>query len=263
VAVAVLDDGTVAALDRDEGTVVLFSDRGRYLRTLGGGRGVGELGFRRPEGLVVDEKGRLWVVDTGNHRLVVVDTEGAQIAAYGSLGSSRDRFHGPRDVSFGGGLAYVADTGNERVQVLRASDGVLLDSWSSRTGGRKGYLRKPIAVAYTDRQSGGLWVLNEEAGRRLEFFDLDGKWERSLDVPDAVPDEVELVDVVLEPGLYRMFLTDASGGRMVILNRRGELQEVLEPDDGVLSPRGIAVTRKLDIYTADVSGRRVLHFSTR
>lgn len=263
VAVAVLDDGSVAALDRDGGAVVLFDDRGRFLRTLGGGRGVGELGLRRPEGLGVDEKGRLWVVDSGNHRLVVIDAEGAKVAVHGSLGSSRDRFHSPRDVAFGGGRAYVADTGNERIQVLRAANGALLDSWSSRTGGRKGYLRKPIAVAYTDRQGGGLWVLNEEAGRRLEFFDLEGKWERSLDVPDAVPGDVELVDVVLEPGLYRMFLADAAGGRVVVLNRRGELQEVVEPDDGVLSPRGVAVNRRLDIYAADFSGRRVLHFSTR
>ncbi|MDF1556105.1 MAG: NHL repeat-containing protein, partial [Deferrisomatales bacterium] len=207
VAVALLGEGSVAVLERDKGSLVVFDDRGRYLRTLGGPGGVGGFDLRRPEGLAADLEENLWVADTGNHRLLVVKPDGTRVATYGSLGSSGDRLREPRDVTFDrAGRVYVADTGNERVQVLRASNGAVVDSWASRTGGRRGHLNRPVALAYSGQDSGGIWVLNKDAGRRLEFFDLEGNWQKGLDVPAAVQDEMELADVVVEPGLYRMFL---------------------------------------------------------
>ena len=112
VAVALLDDGSVAVLERDRGSLVLFDARGRYQRTLGGTGSVGGLELRRPEGVEVDPEGNVWVADTGNHRLLVVKPDGTRVASYGSLGSSRDRFREPRDITFDrSGLVYVADTG--------------------------------------------------------------------------------------------------------------------------------------------------------
>jgi DNA-binding beta-propeller fold protein YncE len=220
--------------------------------------------LRRPEGLGVDRKGRIWVVDTGNHRLLVVTPDGTPVARYGSLGSSRDRLRAPRDVTFDrAGLAYVADTGNERIQVLRASSGAVEASWSGRTGGRRGHLTQPVGVAYSGRGGGGIWVLNRDGGRQLEFFDLEGTWQARLEVPESVADPVELADVEVEPGLYRMFLADRAGGRVLVLDRRGDLKGVLEAEDGALQPRGVAVTRSLEVYVADGAGRRAVHFSPR
>lgn len=264
VSVALLDDNNVAVLERTRGTLVLFDDRGRYLRTLGGSGNVGTFELRRPEGLAVDPEGRLWVVDTGNHRLVVVAVDGALVATYGSLGSSRERFRNPRGITFGrSGLVYVADTGNRRIQVLRAAGGGVVDSWSERTGGRQGRLTAPVALAYSGRGKGGLWVLNQDAGRRLEWFDLDGHWLDVLEVPDTVAGEMELAAVVVEPALYRMFLSDRAGGRVLVLDRMGALKEVVEAEDGGMSPLGLAVGRRLDLYVADPTERHVLHFSAR
>ena len=152
VAVALLNDRSIAVLERDRGSLVVFDDRGRYLRTLGGPSGVGGVELRRPEGLGVDLEENLWVADTGNHRLLVVAPDGTLVATYGSLGSSGDRLREPMDVTFDrSGRVYVADTGNERIQVLRASNGAVVDSWSSRTGGRRGHLTRPVAVAYSGR----------------------------------------------------------------------------------------------------------------
>ena len=264
VAVALLSDGSIAALERDRGSLVLFDGRGRYLRTLGGAGGVRGLELRRPEGLGVDSEENLWVADTGNHRLLVVEPDGTRVATYGSLGSSGERLREPRGITFDrAGLAYVADTGNKRIQVLRASSGAVVSSWGSRTGGRRGRLTQPVALAYSGRDSGGIWVLNRDAGRRLEFFDLDGSWQTGLDVPETVEDEVELVGVAVDPGLYRMFLADRAGGRVLVLDRRGVLKRVVAAEDGALQPRGVAVSRSLDLYVADVAGRRVVHFSAR
>jgi sugar lactone lactonase YvrE len=46
--------------------------------------GVGTLEFQRPRGLDVDERGRVWVVDWGNHRVQVISGDGEFIVAFGA-----------------------------------------------------------------------------------------------------------------------------------------------------------------------------------
>jgi sugar lactone lactonase YvrE len=46
--------------------------------------GVGALEFQRPRGLDVDEQGRVWVVDWGNHRVQVISGDGEFIVAFGA-----------------------------------------------------------------------------------------------------------------------------------------------------------------------------------
>ncbi|GAB6061853.1 NHL repeat-containing protein [Deferrisoma palaeochoriense] len=258
--VAVTAGGEIVALDRDREALVWFSRAGRWERTLGGSRGAGEVRLDRPRRLGLGPDGRLWVVDTGNHRLVVVDKEGAEAFVLGSLGSADGRFRHPADVTFDErGRLYVADAGNERIQVFRP-DGGFLASWDRRTGGRRDHLETPVAVAYTPEGRGGIWVLNE-GWRRLERFDLEGSWEETLDLSGWLPEGAKLVAVEVDPVFYRMFLSDAGSGRVWVLNRRGE--RVAEIGDGVapFRPAGFVVERDWDLYLADRAGARILRFT--
>ena len=261
--VAVLPDGGIAVLDRDREAVVLFSRAGRWVRTLGGPRGEGDVKLRRPSRLRVDGQGRLWVVDTGNHRVVAVSTAGEELLSIGSLGAHTGRFRYPRGIAFGrAGLVYVADTGNERIQVFRA-DGTFLEAWERRTGGRREYLTAPVALAFSAHGKGSLWVLNQGA-RRVERFDLDGKWLGFLDASAWADEATRFEDLVIEPTFYRVFLADPPGGRVLVLDRRGRrIGEIRVPAGEGFEPAGLAVTRKLDVFAADRAGARVLRFEAR
>jgi len=256
---ALTPDGTVAVLDRDREAVVLFSEAGRWLRTLGGTRGTGEVKLDRPTAIAVDRGGRIWIVDSRNHRLVVIDEVGKVIKEVGSLGSAEGRFRHPADLTFDGrGRLYVADAGNERVQVF-TEEGEFLASWDRRTGGRRDHLETPLSLAYSDQGRGGVWVLNR-GWKRLERFDRDGNWEESLDLPQPEEGDFAPVAIEVEQTFYRMFLADAVGGRIVALDRRGAFQGEIRGPEGGFDPRGLAVTRRMDVYAADLAGARVLRF---
>ncbi|MBI5016673.1 MAG: NHL repeat-containing protein [Deltaproteobacteria bacterium] len=261
--VALGADGEVVALDRERGALVRFSRTGRWVGTFGDQPGTARKDvLRQPRSLAVDAKGRFWVVDSGNHRIVILRPDGSVAEVVGSLGSQPGRFRFPADVTFDRrGRAYVADTGNERIEIFRA-DGTLLTTWERRSKGRRDVLVKPVSVAYSDHGKGSLWVLNEGSSR-LERFDLEeGAWIESLDVGGLVSGAVSLEHIEIEPTFYRMFLADSAGKRVLVVSRRGALEAEIRSDEKrSMIPQGLAVTRTLDVYVADSDGTRVVWFA--
>ena len=88
-----------------------------------------------PRGVAVDELGRVYIADTGNHRVRVVDIDGtiSTVAGTGESGFSRDGGPGfrtmlssPGDVALDNhGHLYIADTGNHRIRVLDLDLGII------------------------------------------------------------------------------------------------------------------------------------------
>lgn len=88
-----------------------------------------------PEGVAVDAHGRLFIADTGNHRIRMVNAEGiiSTVAGTGEAGFSGDggpgataRLNGPLDVAAdNNGYLYIADTGNHRIRVLHLNLGII------------------------------------------------------------------------------------------------------------------------------------------
>jgi DNA-binding beta-propeller fold protein YncE len=86
--------------------------------------------LRRPEGIVLDHDGNLWVADYGSDRVVKLGPDGHVLLSFGSHGSAPGQFVGPKGVAIDptSGRLYVADTGNARVQRL-APDGSAEAAW--------------------------------------------------------------------------------------------------------------------------------------
>ena len=88
-----------------------------------------------PEGVAVDGHGRLFIADTGNHRIRMVDADGliSTVAGTGDAGFSGDGgpgtralLNGPVDVAVdNNGYLYIADTGNNRIRVLDLNLGII------------------------------------------------------------------------------------------------------------------------------------------
>ncbi|HVQ53843.1 MAG TPA: SMP-30/gluconolactonase/LRE family protein, partial [Thermoanaerobaculia bacterium] len=81
---------------------------------------VGEL--YGPRGVAVAPDGRVWVTDTGNHRVVSYDPLLQDPKSFGKRGTAAGEFTSPVGIAVApSGLVYVADAGNRRIQVLSAS----------------------------------------------------------------------------------------------------------------------------------------------
>lgn len=92
------------------------SDDGTFLGAFGSsGSGVGQ--FNTPKGLVYDEVGHLYIVDSGNNRVVMAEST-TVVEMIGSAGTLLGLFQGAVNLDVGGRGIYVADTGNTRLQVF-------------------------------------------------------------------------------------------------------------------------------------------------
>lgn len=76
-------------------------------------------GLYGPRGVAVAPDGRVWVTDTGNHRVVSYDAMLQNLRIVGERGSAPGRFANPIGIAVGpSGSIYVADVDNRRIQVL-------------------------------------------------------------------------------------------------------------------------------------------------
>ena len=76
------------------GSLSLPTNAQNVLKTIGSpGSGNGQL--NDPRGVVVDTKGNLYVVDSGNNRIQEFDSIGKFIRTWGSFGTGNGQFNGP------------------------------------------------------------------------------------------------------------------------------------------------------------------------
>jgi len=74
--------------------------------------------LRKPVGLAIDEKGRIYVSSAMSHRIEVFSADGTHLFGFGKKGDGDGELFLPTDVALHGGRVYVVDTGNRRVQVF-------------------------------------------------------------------------------------------------------------------------------------------------
>ena len=147
-------------------------------------------GLADPGGLAMGADGSVYVADTGNDRVVVLDDSAEQVGGWGSRGtyprrstSRRDApaggtFSGPTGIAVDGrGDVYVADTGNFRIQRFSA-DGSFERQWG-RKGRRGGRMLRPTDVAAGP--GGRIYVADARAHRILRFR-ANGKFVRAWKV---------------------------------------------------------------------------------
>ena len=139
--VAVASDGTVYVPDRNNHRIQVFDSSGNFIKKWGY-QGSGDGQFYNPQGVAVDSQGRVYVADTGNHRIQVFDSNGNFITKWGSLcdlsigtgcasPDGNGQFRDPERVAVGPqGRVYVANTGNNRIQVFD-SNGNFITKWGS------------------------------------------------------------------------------------------------------------------------------------
>lgn len=109
--------------------------------------------LNQPRGIAANEKGDVYVADTGNHRIVKLFNPGHDLifqTSIGEKGSGAGQFNEPRGVALDSqGILYVADSGNNRVQVFNA-ELQWTHQWGE-TGPSAGELSFPDGIAVVDK----------------------------------------------------------------------------------------------------------------
>jgi sugar lactone lactonase YvrE len=212
-----------------------------------------EPSLSRPYGLFVDGD-RVLVADTGNHRVVILGTNGelkGTIGVQGTPGADDRHLNCPHDVAVDNdGRILVADTCNHRVQIF-AADGTYLSTLGSTgvVGMDGAHMFFPWSLALD--ADGGLYV-SDMGNDRVQYFDtldppniertfgetgVPGGSSRQLDCPRGL---------YLNDGLY---VADAFNSRVQYFKVPGDgwadmtigLTHIVEPSDVAVGPEGIFV----------------------
>jgi sugar lactone lactonase YvrE len=130
-----------AVADAGHQQIVLLDQQGQELRRIGSGRanlvdgGFDDCCFRTPQGLVCDHD-RIYVADTGNHAVRLIDLASEQVTTLAGLGhrgpalpdaapGRQSALASPWDLELDGDRLYIANAGTHQLALLTLGNGIL------------------------------------------------------------------------------------------------------------------------------------------
>jgi uncharacterized protein (TIGR03663 family) len=211
-----VDEQYVYVADTWNHRIQKFTLEGEFVNSFGAsgspeveGEGLGL--FFGPRSIVLLDDGRLLVTDTGNHRMQVLDTEGNFQYQVGGFGNDLGQMNEPVGLAKGpGGLVYLADTWNGRVQQfspdLFAQSEWPVDAWDSTSINNKPYL----AVDSANR----VYVTDPE-GYRVLMFNPDGTYIGRFGSFGSGPTNFALANGIAVDAEDNIYIADAGNNRIL------------------------------------------------
>jgi hypothetical protein len=134
--------------------------------------------FLRPQKILIDRKGQIWVTDACNHRIQVFELHGNRaeiVRIWGEQGNEPGQLNFPYDIWLddpalrgeANGFVYLCEFGNHRVQKF-TPDGQFVSSFG-KNGRRDGELDQPWGIA---RDSRGRMFVLDTYNHRVQRFRL-------------------------------------------------------------------------------------------
>lgn len=167
--------GLVYIVDARKHYVNVYSlDNYKKIKTLGRrGEAPGEFNF--PTNIAIDKEGRLYVVDTGNFRIQIFDSEGRFIKSIGKLGDTPGSLARPKGIAIDSeGHIYVVDAAFQNFQIFDFDGNILLFVGSG--GIEPGQFILPAGIAIDDEDR--IYVINQ-LPPSLQIFEYMGeKWKK-------------------------------------------------------------------------------------
>jgi DNA-binding beta-propeller fold protein YncE len=261
--IAVGSDGMTYAVDRLNQRIEAFDANGNYLRSTGV-RGVAPGTFSWPETVAVAPDNTVWVGDTRNNRLQQFSAglTGAKpgkplkpLAVVGAAGSGIGQFNFIEGITVdGGGIVWVADTNNNRIQSYNPGTGHFNTFGSVGSG--QGQFNHPQGIAV----SGPDVYVADTLNNRVEELLKDGTFVASFSTGLNQPQGV----TVAPDG--SVWVADSLNNRIVHLS--GDLSTDLGDDFGGMGTGNMQFFQphSLDVFgsvlfVADTYNSRVQEFS--
>jgi len=262
-AIAVDDKDNVYVFNRGPHPMLVFDRQGNFLRSWGEGL------YKRAHGAHFAPDGTLWLTDDGDHTVRQCTTEGKVLMTIGVPGRptpymSQEPFNRCTHTALSPqGELYISDGyGNARVHKY-SPDGKLKFSWGE-PGTDPGQFNLPHNICCDD--DGWVYVADRES-HRVQVFDGNGRYEtqwNNLHRPSGLfmPKGKCPVCYIGECGPVmgvnrespnlgpRVSIVDNKGK---VLARFGDIKGAGNAPGQFISPHGLAVDSRGDVYVGEVS----------
>ena len=161
-----------------------FTSKGELIKCTGE-KGKKEGEFDYPCGLALYDN-EVYVCDSCNHRIQIFDLDLNFVRSIGSHGKGRGEFVAPLDIKFDtAGNMYVAEWGNERVQVMDRSGQFIREFDDGKLKGPSG-LHIADKYVYVSDLSGDCIVVYETSGQFVTSFGRCGQNEGEFRSPYCI-----------------------------------------------------------------------------
>lgn len=248
-------NGDIWISDAFANNVILFDDEGNELMNIGSyGTELGE--FYQPNDISVGRDNYLYIVDTSNHRVQVIDYLSDTIVvtlSFGKLDSEPGGLNFPRGIEVTPeGVIYVADTVNHRLQAFDSAGNNLFVI--GEEGSSLGQMSNPVDVAV---DVDGYIYVAERSNYRVQVFDPQKQTVMIIDAESLGLGEYYVfmpvgVDTDNNGNIY---VLDQAGSRVVVIDVDGNVLRSVGEEGNALgqfqNPTGLHVNKDAKVYVSD------------
>ena len=248
---------TLAVAEYGSHCVTFIDLQGNRLRSIGS-KGTAPGQFTHPRGVALSAD-RTCLLVTDNHRLQKLTLEGVVIGVVGGAkhGTTRKEFYNPTGIAvdMATGNIYVADTDNDRIQVLNNSLEVIKSFGRSSVITER--LQGPYSIALDN--AGDIYVADSwnhcvkkytASGRLLHQIGSQGTEEGRLDWPTALAFNTQ----------EYLYVTEQNNKRVSVFTKNGELVCCYSGSLG--GPQDICVDDTGNVYISDTYSNKLHIFYT-
>lgn len=137
----IVDNQLILVTDSFLRRIFVFDKAGNLLKLLGN-----ESTFISPTGIAYDPKNkRIYVIDTNQHCVIVLDLEGQTLFQFGERGGANGQFNFPADIAIDEEKVYVVDAFNGRIQIFDLEG--KYTSQFGKFGTSPGHFSRPKSIA--------------------------------------------------------------------------------------------------------------------
>ncbi len=240
-------NGTILAMDTINERIVRMTKQGGIIDACGE-RGWDPGEFNWPRGLAVDDAtGDVWVADTKQSRIQVVQPDCSNGVLVGSIGTGVGQFDWPASVAIRqtDRVAFVADTNNDRV--------VAYDVATKSPLGTYPGLRAPSGVD-VDPVTGHVLVADTGGDRIVE---LSANAAGSFSLVRILTANLSSPEGVAADANGHVFVADTQNDRLVVFAPDGSVLQVVTGPTGFDEPAEVAVDPTGRVMVADTLNDRI------
>ena len=181
-------EGNIFVADTSNHRIQKFPSNGQYFIAAVGTKGSGPLQFLNPTNIAFNASNKRWyVVDSGNNRVQILNSNLTFYESFGSRGGGNGQFSEPCGIACDStGKVYVADSGNHRIQVFTA-EGEFLRMFG-RCGQGRGELNLPCFIAIGPDTV----YISETGNQRVSVFTSEGHFMTSFGRKGERPGEFDI-----------------------------------------------------------------------
>ncbi len=232
--------------DRGEGSMVFGSDRLRYGVVEGWGMLPEGWSFGHVIGVAVDRRDTVYVLNRGEHPVIVFDPDGGFKDSWGE-----GLFNAPHGLYIYGDAAYVADYRDHTVRKFTL-DGDLLRTWGvkDQPGGEGEPFNRPTDVAVAS--TGEMYVSDGYGNSVVHKYSSEGEHMLSWGEHGSGPGQFDIVHDVWVAADGRVFVADRQNHRIQIFTPDGEY---LAEWTGLRQPCGVHIDDEGHVYVPELQAR--------